>query len=30
MQEFEVKSAEPKQKGNFILSREAIAVIGEN
>jgi len=30
MQEIEVKSAEPKQKGNFILSREAIAVIGEN
>ena len=30
MQEFEVKSVEPKWKRNFILSREAIAVIGEN
>ena len=30
MQEFEIKVVEPKRKGNFILSREAIAIIGEN
>ena len=30
MQEFEVKVVEPKRRGNFTLSREAIAIIGEN
>lgn len=30
MQELEIKSVKPKRKENFILSREAIAVIGEN
>jgi hypothetical protein len=30
MQEFETKVVEPKRKGTFILSRVAIAIIGEN
>lgn len=30
MQEFEIKVVEPTRRGNFILSREAIAIIGEN